>query len=145
MDSGRLSLESIKDVLIKLQDQAPLKMFVGIILTMLSWVFKGDVEIVIVIYTLIFFDTFTGVWIALNNHSVSSRGFFRSPVKCMVYFMMIIISRLVDKTLPITIASPVMDAFLVTTEAVSILENLSKLGFPVPTFLIKRLKTFYEK
>jgi phage-related holin len=38
-----------------------------------------------------------------------------------------------------------MDSFLVLTEAISILENISKLGFPVPTTLVKLLKTYYDK
>ena len=57
---------------------------------------------------------------------------------------MLATARLVDKQLPVHIASPIIDAFLSTTEAVSIFENLAKLGFPVPIILINKLKVFYE-
>ena len=37
-----------------------------------------------------------------------------------------------------------MDAFLVTTEAVSILENFAKMGYPTPTLLINKLKALFK-
>jgi len=116
--------------------------FFGIIL---SWIFEGDHTILISIYSLILVDTFTGVWLAAKNKELSSRGFYRTVVKCFVYFIMIAVGRVVDKHTPIAFAAPIMDSFLVMTEAFSIFENFSKLNFPVPTKLLKLLKIYYDK
>lgn len=135
----------MKEILSKLLQYPYIKVVVAQLFLLLAWTFNGEYQILGAVYTLILIDTVTGVIIASKNKEVSSRGFFRSPTKCLVYFTMLMVSRLVDKSLPLKVASPIMDAFLVTTEAVSILENLSKLGYPVPTFLVNKLKTFYEQ
>lgn len=129
----------------KLLENPDLKMVVAAFFTYLANQFDGKVEIVWTIFALIIIDTLTGTWIAFKNNEISSRGFGRSPRKLFAYLTMLLVSRYVDQHLPVKIASPVMDAFLVTTEAVSILENFAKLGYPVPMFLVKRLKNFYEK
>lgn len=134
----------MKNIFIKLTEYPLYKILVAQIFLFLSWIFNGKTEIVMAVYTLIVIDTITGVWIAAKSSNITSRGFFRAPVKCAVYFAMLAVSRLVDRTMPIPLAAPVMDAFLVTTESVSILENFSKLGYPVPMFLVTKLKTFYE-
>jgi len=135
----------MREILSKLLQYPYVKVIIAEVFIFLSWTFDGGTHILAVVYTLILIDTVTGIIIAAKNKEISSKGFFRSPKKCLVYFTMLIVSRLVDKSLPLKIASPIMDAFLVTTEAVSILENLSKLGYPVPTFLVNKLKTFYEQ
>jgi len=58
---------------------------------------------------------------------------------------MLIVGRLVDKTYQVAWVSAIIDGFIATTEAISILENISKLGYPVPLFLVTKLKAFYEK
>ena len=109
-----------------------------------AWVFNGKFEAAYIIFTLFLIDNFTGIWYAWRTKNINSRDFSRSPQKLLVYSIMLIVSRLVDKTLPVCAASSIMDTFIVCTEAVSILENLYKLGYPVPTFLVTRLKNFYD-
>ena len=141
---SHLDYEGLKHVFSKLLDMIPMKIIIATLFTGISWVFDGKVQILATIYILIFLDTFTGVWFAVRQKSVSSRGFYRVITKCFAYFIMIVVGRLVDKNIPLPLASPIIDAFLVTTEAVSILENLGKLQFPIPMALITKLKSFYE-
>lgn len=111
----------------------------------LSWVFEGESQVLISVYLLLIIDTITGLAYAGKTKQISSRGFYRVAIKCMVYFVMIVVSRIVDKHVPIAFAAPIMDSFLVMTEALSILENLSKCGFPVPTKLVKLLQIYWDK
>ena len=134
----------MKSILEKLVSHPYLKLIVAEIFMFWSWCFEGKTQIVFAVYLLILIDTVTGVIYAVRTKNVNSRDFSRSPMKCLIYFIMLLVSRIVDRTLPIPLASPIMDAFLVTTESVSILENFSKLGYPVPTFLVNKLKPFYE-
>lgn len=142
---SHIDVEGVKNIFEKLTEFALLKWLVANFFVLLAWSFNGKVEVLATIYILIALDTVTGVWIAAKKNEVSSRGFYRVVTKCFVYFIMLLVGRLVDKNIPLPIAAPILDAFLVTTEAVSILENFSKLGFPVPTILVNKLKAFYEK
>lgn len=131
-----------------------LKLLVAIIFTFISWTFNGETEILISIALLVTFDTVTGTGIALRNKYLqkkgiytgkpeevfSSRGIYKGPVKFTAYLTMLIVSRIADRHIPIHVFSPMMDTFLVSTEAYSILENFAKMGFNVPTSMISKLK-----
>lgn len=141
-------MHSLKTIFSKLFSQIEIKLVLAQIFLFLSWSFDGKVQIIITVYSLIAIDTFTAVYVVLRLQGlsgISSRKFFRSPSKFVVYLIFLYVSRMVDRSLPISVAGPIMDAFLVTTEAVSILENFAKLNYPVPTFLITKLKAIYEK
>lgn len=136
-------LEGFKYTFSKLFDLIPVKLIVAQLFLGLSWAFDGKVQIIATIYALIIFDTFTGIWAAIKRKDVSSRAFYRVVTKTVAYSIMAVVGRLVDKNIPLPVAGPIIDAFLVTTEAVSILENFGKIGIPVPMFLINKLKSFY--
>jgi toxin secretion/phage lysis holin len=143
--TSHLDFSMVENAICGVINSFSLKAFLSMLMVFFSWVFQNNFEILGIVYLLILIDTITGVWYAIKAKEISSRGFYRVAIKCLVYFMMIIVSRLVDKTTPIIYASTLMDSFLVLTEAISILENISKLGFPVPTTLVKLLKTYYDK
>jgi phage-related holin len=131
-----------------------LKLLFALLFTFFSWSFDGSIEILITIFTLISLDTITGTGIAIRNkfldkkglyvgdkkHIFSSRGIYRGPIKVVVYALMVLVSRLADKHVPLHVFSPMMDTFLVSTEVYSILENFAKMGFSVPTTMIGKLK-----
>lgn len=145
---SRFSFYDLKIVLFKISDFFYLKTFVASVFMALSWAFNGKTEILIVIYSLVVIDTLTALWAVLRNdgwRGLSSRKSFRGAGKFIVYLVFLYVTRMIDKTLPIAIASPIMDAFLVMTEAVSILENFEKLGYPAPVLLINKLKAMLEK
>lgn len=138
----------MKEILRRLFDYVEVKLLLAHFFVFLSWSFDGKTQIIYTVYSLIALDTVTGIWAVFRIEGVkglSSRKFFRAPMKFVVYLTFLYVSRAVDKGLPVNLAAPIMDAFLVTTEAVSILENFSKLGYPVPTFLISKLKSYFEK
>ncbi len=139
--------KTLGDVFSSLSDLAHFKAIGSAMAVGFAWVFEGNQQILISIYALILVDNISGMWLAAKNKEFSSRGLYRTVVKCFVYFMMIVVGRIVDKHAPlgIAIAAPIMDSFLVMTEAFSILENFSKLGFPVPIKLLKILKIYSEK
>ncbi len=140
-----LDIEGMKEIIFKIIGFSNLKWLMSFIFLLFSWIFNGSAEILATIYILILLDTITGLRIASIKKEVSSHKFFRVATKCLVYFIMLIIGRLVDKHVPIKFAAPIMDSFLVITESISILENFSKLGYPVPTMLVNKLKSYYEK
>lgn len=142
---SHFDISMIGSVFQKLGEFFHIKVILAAIMVGLGWVFQNDYQVLISVYVLIAFDTITGIWYAARQKDLSSRGFYRVTVKCLVYFLMIIVGRIVDKHAPINFAATIMEGFLVGTEAFSILENVSKLGFPVPTKLLKLLKIYYDK
>ncbi len=116
------------------------KLIGGVTLCLYNWLFE-DPQIFAAVYILIIFDTISGFSVACKSKTVTSRDFFRSIIKGFVYFIMIITGRIVDKVVPLTFASTIIESFLVITEGLSILENLNKLGFPIPNKLLNILKS----
>ena len=155
MKNSHLDMAQFQHAFEKMGEFFHLKLFFGLIFTFLSWSFDGSVEILITIFSLLIIDTTTGTAIALYNKYLSkkglftgdpkdifsSRGIYRGPAKLIAYAIMVLVSRLADKHIPLSVFSPMMDTFLVSTEAYSILENFGKMGFKVPTTVISKLKS----
>ena len=120
------------------------KIILSLFIAYVSCLFNNQYNVLIGLFILIALDTLTGVWCAIRTKEVSSRGFYRATVKCLVYFIMLLVARIVDKSVPLPFASIIMDSFLVITESISILENIGKLGFMVPQVLISKLKALQK-
>ena len=109
-----------------------------------TWVYiYGNGLVLFPVVLLLILDTITGVWKSkkLKTYSGSS-GFARVLSKLFIYFIMIGLAGILDREIPGEYAMPVMKSFILVTEAISILENISALGWPVPTKLVSILKMF---
>jgi phage-related holin len=150
----QFELSQLKHVFEKLCEFFHMKVIIAALFIFMSKIMDGSSQIIMTIFILLFIDTLTGAGIALRNKYLNhkglykgpseaifnSRGLYRGPFKFSVYFLFILVSRLVDKNIPFPFASPTIDAFLVTTEAYSIFENFAKMGFSAPTSLLNKLK-----
>ena len=121
------------------------KAIFGLMALSLSWIFNGEYEALIAIYALVTIDFVTGTYYSLKNKTWNSRRSISGVGKLGRYLIYMLVARLVDKVVPLPFASPLMDTYIVITEAGSILENFQKLGYPVPTILLTKLKAFYDK
>ena len=139
------SMGTLHSIFHKIIDDGLFKGLLAMLAVGFHWVFDGRKEALFVIGALIAIDTVTGAAKAWKKGTMSSSGFFRSVVKLLVYFLLMATAGLVDKVMPIPFASVIMDTFLAATEAISIMENLSALGFAVPVHLIKRLKLLRQQ
>lgn len=106
-----------------------------------SWVFNGEYHALISICSLFLIDFITGTIVAIRLKNWSSSRSRSGVVKIGLYFMFILISRLVDKVMVIKFASPLIDSYIVLTEAGSIFENAKKLGYEIPEIFIKKFKS----
>lgn len=138
-----LTIDTCKEIFNQITKYHWLKASLSILACGYVWLFNNP-KILIAVYILIIFDTVTGTFKAVKKKDISSTAFFRVLIKCLIYFILIITGRLVDKVVPVGFASSIIESFLVVTEALSIIENLSWLGFPVPIQLVRILKQFSE-
>lgn len=122
-----------------------LKFILGLIMVALSWGFNGEYEALIAIAVLASLDFITGNYAAIITGQWDSRSSVRGMGKFFRYLIYMYVARMVDKTFPVHIFSPMMDTYIAVTEAGSILENFHKLGYPVPVSILNKLKTFHEK
>lgn len=93
---------------------------------------------------LIIFDFITGIIAAkLSGDEIKSKKIFRSALKVMFYFMLISGGHLTEKAVGINLfLDETMIAFLATTELISVLENIGRMGFAVPKKLLNKLEDF---
>ena len=118
------------------------------VLGFLSKIFTSMQTSYIILLVLIILDTFTGIYTAIKYKRFSSVGLRKSTKKIITYTLSIITVKLLETILdPIVttiMLSQIVIAFLAITEGISILENLTLLGVPIPSnilpLLIKTLK-----
>lgn len=95
----------------------------------------------VVLFVLILIDTITGVAYVLKIKSFSSKGFRKGVIKMITYFTSILVVRLceigISDLVSTTYLTKIMTSYLVVTETLSILENLARLGAPLPAGLMK--------
>lgn len=110
----------------------------------LSFLF-GDLydDAIIAVVMLMLFDTILGVRSAwVEGNAITSRKFSRVVWKGFVYMVSISAAFFLDQTLPFVIAQTTMIAFVATTEFISILENMGRLGYATPKKLLNQLQDF---
>ncbi|HEY5586011.1 MAG TPA: phage holin family protein [Ruminiclostridium sp.] len=113
----------------------------------LGWVLGGMDGF---LYALIFFtaaDYLTGIMCAIVEKKLSSEVGFRGIFKKVLIFVMVAVGNLVDTTI-ISSGDVVRTAvifFYLSNEGVSILENASRIGLPVPEKLKEILIQIHNK
>jgi toxin secretion/phage lysis holin len=100
------------------------------------------------IFFLVIFDWITGVMAAKKSGEViKSSKIIRTPIKLVIYFMLISGGRMAEYALPdaIRYLDETIIAFLALTELVSVLENTGKLGFAIPVKLLNKLQVLRDE
>lgn len=88
-------------------------------------------------YTLLVFiviDYITGVMVAIVNHTLSSRIGYKGIFQKLVIFMLVGLANLLDTTILKNgnILKTTVTFFYIFNEGISLLENATKLGLPIP-------------
>lgn len=142
---GRFMRNFYHDIEQIFSTNAEIKMVLIAVAIPLSWTFNGEYEALVAISSLIVIDFVTGTYAAIKNGSWSSRTSIGGASKFFRYLVYMFVARAVDKVTPLHVFAPMMDTYLAVTEAGSILENFEKLGYPVPTMIINKLKSLRDK
>lgn len=119
----------------------------GIVLSFLASLF-GYYDTAI--KSLIFFvviDYITGTLSAIyNGHNLSSKRGLQGLIKKFLYFCIVAISFQIDKLLGLDGVIRYMSIYsLIANDGLSIIENASEIGIPIPKRLIKCLEVVKEK
>lgn len=105
-------------------------------------------EALIALMGLIIFDFVTALYaVRKTGEKIKSGRIFRTPVKIVLYYLMISAGHFVELVIPQLsfMVDETILGFLALTEIISIFENVGKLGYEVPTNLFTALKDFKNK
>jgi len=100
------------------------------------------------LFFLIIFDWATGTMAAhRTGEHIKSSKLFRTPVKIVIYFMLITGARIAEYSLPelFHVLDETVIAFLSATELISLIENTGKMGYAVPKKLLYKLKNLTDE
>lgn len=111
--------------------------------------FYGSIQTsYIALMILIAIDTFTGMSVAFKYRRFSSKGLCKLVKKAITYSLAILTVKLLEvgilTLVETTLISQIVVAFLQVTETISVLENLTLLGVPLPSNLITFLLTYFK-
>lgn len=125
------------EYLTKIYDMWLIKLIIGSVI-MIFAPFKVGIWI---LFAFIITDTITGCFNAIRTRKFSSRKFQKSVKKIATYFTAIVVVRLLEigiaSIIETTMITRLITSFLILTEAISILENLTLLGVPLPPEVLK--------
>lgn len=117
------------------------KVIMTAMLTYLTYLLGGIDVGIKALLTLVLLDYLTGIMKAIVNKQLNSYVGWRGGMKKGGMFIVIMVAVQIEIVInqPGLIRNAVAFAFILN-EGISILENLTELGVPVPQFLVKRLQ-----
>lgn len=125
------------EYLAKIYEMWQIKLIIGSVI-MIFAPFKVGIWI---LFVFIAIDTITGCFNAIKTRKFRSRKFRKSIKKIVTYFTTIIVVRLLEigiaPVFETTMITRLITSFLILTEAMSILENLTLVGVPLPPGVLK--------
>lgn len=100
----------------------------------------------VVIVVLMSFDLITAIMAAFKQGDpIESRRALKTATKLTVYCIFLSAMHLTESVIPgTTFMDEVAASFLALTEAISIMENIGRMGFAVPLKLLNQLKDLKE-
>lgn len=146
----------MKDTAIEQGSKGLLTMVVAVF----SFMYNAITEVIIVFALLMFIDYITGMIASYIEKDWDSQIAIKGVIKKVGYIFLLLISILFDYVLLnignilgftisfIGIFTLLVACWLISTELISIVENLGRMGVPIPNFLkkaFKRLKDTTEK
>lgn len=100
------------------------------------------------LFFLVLFDWITGILATKHTgEHIKSSKIFRTPVKLVMYFMLIAVARIAEYSLPdlVRVLDETVIGFLTLTEFISVLENTGKMGYAIPKKLLNKLKSVRDE
>jgi len=131
--------------IVELCEPTFLKVVVSVILAVMGFLFSSlYLHGLVAVVMLMIIDTILGVIASYREGKViTSKRFSQSIFKAMVYLTAISAGHFVDYTIPFNFIEATMIGFIGTTEFVSILENMGRMGFATPNKLLNQLTNKY--
>ena len=124
-----------------------IKTVVAVVMSLGSFFFSElYIQGLIAVVMLMVIDTVFGLCASYKEGKhITSRRFYRSIIKGIVYLTAISAGHFADLTVPLDVIESTMIAFIGVTEFISIMENVGRMGFNTPKKLLNQLSEKYVK
>ncbi len=126
-----------------------IKYLCGLLGALVGVLFGKGNEFVLVLLAFVVFDYVTGVICAIHDKKLSSEVGFKGIGKKIIIFIIVSLAHLLDTYILKNAGGDTLCVatcfFYIANEGISILENASKLGLPVPTKIKNVLEQIKEK
>lgn len=109
-------------------------------ISFLIWAIGGFDESLKILFFLMAVDFITGLWIGYKTETINSTRAFKGLTKKAYALILISCSAVVSKIIPNLGIRDMVIIFYTATEILSIIENGSRLGVPIPAKLKKALE-----
>lgn len=114
-------------------------------ITALSYVFGSMDKLFIALVVFLVFDYISGIISAVMSKSLSSKIGFQGILKKLCFLIVVGVAHILDGVLGTEgAARALVIGFLIANEGISILENLGKIGVPIPEKLMDMLQQLKE-
>lgn len=116
--------------------------FVG---SMASFLYGGFSSLLVFLIMFVVVDYLTGIMAAYVEKQLSSRVGFKGIAQKVFIFALVSIAHVLDIILGTNLIKDVTILFYLVNEFISIMENASRLGVPIPNFLKKVIDAIKKK
>lgn len=122
-----------------------LNLFIGSITYVISYYLGGwDMALETLVFMVVL-DYITGIINGIVNKELNSKTSIKGLVKKFCYFIAVALGVLLDRYMNSDIIRTMIIYFLVANDGISIVENLAKIGVPLPKQVITILEQMREK
>lgn len=98
------------------------------------------------VIVLIIIDFLTGTSAAwVSGERLTSKKAKRSALKAAEYFLLIAAGRVSEYAVPLGFLDDTIIGFIVLTELLSVMENLQKMGYPIPANMFQNLRQIQKE
>ncbi|RAK21099.1 Cph1 family holin [Anoxybacillus vitaminiphilus] len=128
-------------------DKQPIVLALSIIGSFTSFLLGGWDSLIIILVCLVIIDYMTGVIASALEGKLSSQVGFRGIAKKVLIFIMVAVSYLLDVVIGWDnhLLRDMTIFFYLVNEFISIVENASRTGIPIPEFLIKAIEMLKDR
>lgn len=115
--------------------------------TSFTWLFGDWTSSIQILITLMVFDYVTGLIKSYLNKTISSDIGFKGILRKATIFIVLIVAVMLDKLLNTGtwVFRTIVCYFYIANEGISLLENLSEIGLPIPSQLKNALEQLEKK
>lgn len=111
----------------------------------LIWLIGGWDTLAKVLFTLMFLDYLTGLIVGYKMQNLNSQRAFKGLRKKLLVLVILCGASLMHKLVPDLAFRTLVGMFYCATELLSIIENVAKVGVPIPKKLKKALEQLREE
>lgn len=111
----------------------------------LIWLIGGWDTLAKVLFTLMFLDYLTGLIVGYKMQNLNSKRAFKGLRKKLLILVILCGASLMHKLVPDLAFRTLVGMFYCATELLSIVENVAKVGVPIPNKLKKALEQLREE